>query len=145
MELKINMSTLKIKDINERLLNFILQVDVQKKYKKFYENFMMDDDYKLMKVYIEIINKLIPEDLMFGVYPNTTILTFFPKKLTKMTKVVDMTSDDMVNTTKVVKKEKIQLFSGRPKRDLIINNDDLFNLKIILETSKTFEDFIKQL
>ena len=31
-----------------------------------------------------------------------------------------------------------------PNRDTVINNDDILNLKIALETSKTFEEFLRR-
>ena len=31
-----------------------------------------------------------------------------------------------------------------PNRDTVINNDDTLNLKIALETSKTFEEFLRR-
>ena len=38
---------------------------------------------------------------------------------------------------------KEQLSIGRPNRNEVINNDDITNLKITLETCKSFEDFLK--
>jgi hypothetical protein len=39
----------------------------------------------------------------------------------------------------------IPLFDGKPKRELVINPDDLLNLKIALGTSKTVEELITQI
>jgi hypothetical protein len=40
------------------------------------------------------------------------------------------------------KQNTIPLFEGRPQRQTIITNDDLLNLKIILETSESYEKLL---
>ncbi len=37
-----------------------------------------------------------------------------------------------------------KLFSNRPVRDKIIKKEDIINLKIALNNSKTFEEFLSQ-
>ena len=46
---------------------------------------------------------------------------------------------------KALSKNHIPLFEGRPKREQIINNDDLLNLEIIINTSKTLDEFISKI
>ena len=36
-------------------------------------------------------------------------------------------------------------FEGRPQRDIIINQDDINNLKISLNTTNSVEEFLKQI
>jgi hypothetical protein len=48
--------------------------------------------------------------------------------------------DMLKNHKKPIK--RIALFEGRPKRETMINNEDIINLKIAIETSKNFEDFL---
>jgi len=36
------------------------------------------------------------------------------------------------------------IISRRPKRDTVINKEDVINLKIALETSSSFEDFLRK-
>ena len=38
---------------------------------------------------------------------------------------------------------KIPIFSGRPKRDKVISENDILNLKIALNHHKNWEDFLK--
>lgn len=45
----------------------------------------------------------------------------------------------------IKRNKKIEMFEGRPNRDLIINEDDVLNLKIALETAKSFEQFLKMM
>lgn len=44
-----------------------------------------------------------------------------------------------------IPENNIKLFEGRPKRDLIINKDDIINLRITINTVETFEEFIKEI
>ena len=50
-----------------------------------------------------------------------------------------------------IKLEKIQgpdyipFLEGRPERTVVIRNEDIINLKIALHTSKSFDDFLKEL
>lgn len=46
---------------------------------------------------------------------------------------------------KAMRIEHIPFLGGRPKRVNIINNDDITNLKIILNTSKTFKEFLSRI
>jgi hypothetical protein len=57
-------------------------------------------------------------------------------------KVIDRRSIKLEN---VMKPGYIPLGSGRPIRDTIIGKDDLMNLEIILNTSKTADEFIKNM
>ena len=43
---------------------------------------------------------------------------------------------------KVLSEEYIPFLEGRPKRETIIGNNDLTNLKIALNTFKSLEDFL---
>jgi hypothetical protein len=38
----------------------------------------------------------------------------------------------------------IPLFDGRPDRDTVINQDDIINLKILLNSQITFKEFIER-
>jgi hypothetical protein len=38
----------------------------------------------------------------------------------------------------------IPLYSGRPKRDTVINNDDILNLQIAIGVSSSIEEFVTQ-
>lgn len=40
--------------------------------------------------------------------------------------------------------ERIEMLKGRPNRVTVINADDITNLKIALETSKSLEEFIER-
>lgn len=40
------------------------------------------------------------------------------------------------------KEVMIEMFTGRPVRDLVINEEDVMNLQIALETSKSLEEFL---
>jgi hypothetical protein len=42
-----------------------------------------------------------------------------------------------------MKKIKISLLNGRPRRDLPINSDDIVNLRIALQTETSLEEFLK--
>jgi len=50
-----------------------------------------------------------------------------------------------------IKLEKIQspdyipFLEGRPKREKVIRNEDILDLRIALNSSKSFEDFLKQI
>jgi len=37
----------------------------------------------------------------------------------------------------------IPLYEGRPKRNVVIDSNDILNLKIALNTTNNFEDFFK--
>jgi hypothetical protein len=56
-----------------------------------------------------------------------------PKKLKKI---------KSKNCVKEIRKWKIYKFDGKPSRETIISKDDIINLKIVLESVKTEEDFI---
>lgn len=45
---------------------------------------------------------------------------------------------------KAMKEERLKLFRGRPARDTEINKEDIINLKIALNSSKTLEEFLEQ-
>ena len=48
-----------------------------------------------------------------------------------------------IQLTRILKDNiRIPFKSGRPKREKRINNDDLVNLAILLNTCKSFEDFL---
>lgn len=47
----------------------------------------------------------------------------------------------MENARKVEEKV-IEFLGGRPERETVINDEDITNLKIALETSKTLEQFL---
>lgn len=47
-----------------------------------------------------------------------------------------------VKLQNVLSKDFIPLFSGRPKRELVIGRDDLMDLDILLHTSTTVEEFL---
>jgi hypothetical protein len=49
-----------------------------------------------------------------------------------------------IKLEEVSKKEYIPFLEGRPKRSTVIQSDDLLNLKILLNTSRTFEEFISR-
>jgi hypothetical protein len=38
--------------------------------------------------------------------------------------------------------ERAEMFKGRPDRQTVINQDDILNLRIALETSTSLEDFL---
>lgn len=40
---------------------------------------------------------------------------------------------------------KIALFTGRPQRSTIINQDDIINLHIALHKSESFEEFLEEI
>lgn len=42
------------------------------------------------------------------------------------------------------KKRQKKLFSNRPLRDKVIKREDIINLKIALNSSKTLEEFLNQ-
>ena len=50
-----------------------------------------------------------------------------------------------VKLQKVLSGDHIPLFSGRPVRDEIINNHDIIDLKILLHSTKSIEQFISKL
>ena len=58
----------------------------------------------------------------------------------KKPKVVDHRRVTLENATK---KEFIPFLGGRPKREKIIKNDDIVNLTIALNSSKSLEEFLK--
>jgi hypothetical protein len=43
------------------------------------------------------------------------------------------------------RRDSIPMFGGRPVRQTIINEEDIVNLRIALNTSKSWEDFLSQL
>lgn len=43
----------------------------------------------------------------------------------------------------IIKKDYIPPYEGRPKRDIRINDEDVLNLKIVLNTSNDIKEFIK--
>lgn len=43
------------------------------------------------------------------------------------------------------KKDYIPFLAGRPNRETIINNDDIMNLRITLETTKDVKEFISKI
>lgn len=50
-----------------------------------------------------------------------------------------------VNLEKVLAGDFIPLFGGRPVRSLLIGKDDSLDLKIILNTTNTVEEFLAKL
>ena len=44
----------------------------------------------------------------------------------------------------LLKEGYIPFLSGRPKRITVINNDDIMNLRINLNTIKTFNEFLEK-
>lgn len=50
-----------------------------------------------------------------------------------------------VKLEKVLAADFIPLFSGRPRRSLLIGKDDSLDLKIILNTTHTVEEFIAKM
>ena len=50
-----------------------------------------------------------------------------------------------IKLEKIQKKDYIPFLEGRPKRKKVINNDDIANLSIVLNTSKTLEELLKQI
>ena len=50
-----------------------------------------------------------------------------------------------VKLEKVLGGDFIPLFSGRPERDLLIGKDDSLDLKIILNTTESVEEFLAKL
>lgn len=49
-----------------------------------------------------------------------------------------------VKLEKIMDPNYIPLLSGRPNRDEPINNDDILNLKISLETTSNYFEFFEQ-
>lgn len=47
-----------------------------------------------------------------------------------------------VRLEEIMKKDYIPFLSGRPDRELVINQDDITNLKIVLYITTTVKDFI---
>jgi len=43
---------------------------------------------------------------------------------------------------KLIAKDSILLFAGRPQRDRVIGKDDLMDLDILLHTANTVEEFL---
>lgn len=43
----------------------------------------------------------------------------------------------------IIKKDYIPPYEGRPKRDIRISDEDVLNLKIVLNTSNDIKEFIK--
>ncbi len=43
---------------------------------------------------------------------------------------------------KLIAKDSIPLFAGRPQRDRVIGRDDLMDLDILLHTANTVEEFL---
>jgi hypothetical protein len=64
--------------------------------------------------------------------------------MTNIEKAIDIYGKKSLKTVKILN-NKIELFEGRPQRELIINNDDLINFKIVLETSTSLEDLITKI
>lgn len=58
----------------------------------------------------------------------------------KRPKVVD---HRRVKLEGINKKDYIPFLAGRPNREKIIKNDDVVNLTIALNSSKSFEEFLK--
>ena len=57
-------------------------------------------------------------------------------------KVIDKRSVKLEN---VLKPDYIPFLSGRPNRENVIGKDDLINLAIVLNTTETVEEFIKNI
>ena len=61
-----------------------------------------------------------------------------------------MEARNNINDRRAVKLENvfshnyIPLFGGRPKRESEISKDDIINLKIAMNNSKTFEEFLNK-
>ena len=45
----------------------------------------------------------------------------------------------------VLKADYIPFFSGRPERETVIGKEDLMNLEIVLNTTKTVEEFLTKI
>jgi len=45
---------------------------------------------------------------------------------------------------RVSKQNRIPFLKGRPERDHVIDDEDLINLKIELETCKSLEEFVER-
>jgi hypothetical protein len=50
-----------------------------------------------------------------------------------------------IHLEKIMRPDYISFLGGRPKRTIIINNDDIMNLAIMLNTTDSVETFIKNL
>jgi hypothetical protein len=48
---------------------------------------------------------------------------------------------DNLKKSNIADKVSIPFLGGRPDRELVINGDDILNLQIALETSKTIKEF----
>jgi hypothetical protein len=53
--------------------------------------------------------------------------------------------DSAMEAKKVMRPDYIPFLGGRPKRTAIINNDDIINLAIMLNTTDSVEMFFKNL
>jgi hypothetical protein len=50
-----------------------------------------------------------------------------------------------IHLEKIMRPDYIPFLGGRPKRTMIINNEDIMNLVIMLNTSDSVETFLKNL
>jgi hypothetical protein len=50
-----------------------------------------------------------------------------------------------IHLEKIMRPDYIPFLGGRPKRTIIINNEDIMNLSIMLNTTDSVETFIKNL
>lgn len=57
---------------------------------------------------------------------------------------MDTLDKPLIQPEQFIKHPFIPFLQGRPVRDGIINNEDLINLKIALNTSKSLQDFLLQ-
>ena len=56
----------------------------------------------------------------------------------------DLMEELNVMLDNAMKDERIQLFHGRPPRKSVINKEDITDLKIALNCSEDFEEFLEQ-
>jgi len=50
-----------------------------------------------------------------------------------------------VHLEKITQPDYIPFLGGRPKRQTVINHDDLLNMRILLNTASSFEEFIRHI
>lgn len=57
---------------------------------------------------------------------------------------MDTLDKPMIQPDQLTKNHFIPFLQGRPVREGLINNEDIINLKIALNTSKSLQDFLLQ-
>jgi hypothetical protein len=75
-------------------------------------------------------------------YPYTQMKQKLKEAAMKKKTVIDRRS---IALEHVLRADYIPLGGGRPHREAVIGSEDLINLKIALNTSKTFDDFLNTL